>query len=417
MRFKPSLWDDSEPKYAPCMKHRKARGTYFWRPPQKYLDAGYSIPTFKLEGKEGDGLDLERARHCRALTREMLEWFEGQKSGRTPGTWGWLIARYVGDEYSAINDVQPSTRKKYKEWMKRIENAIGEVLISETDFERLMGWRKAMLERKVDGQPAPRSVDFISRWFTHFMIVVSHGIKAGDPDTQAHCLRIKAIRGEMRIQSPAARSVAITWDQVEKVVGEADKRGWHQLALSVLLRFEFMLRGVDIYGEWEPADAGAGGILFEHKGTVKRWVKGLTWEMISSDVSRFDKVISKTVKSLPEPYTFDLTDVPDIRRRLLAIPEEQRVGPVIKMEDGLPPRSDKLTKQFKTIVREHSDLPDDLRLSDNRSGGITEGKDLVEPMTLRDAAQHKMVSTTDRYVRARSAAANKVVNLRQKSRK
>ncbi|WP_120636073.1 hypothetical protein [Ruegeria sp. EL01] len=409
MLFDKSLWDDSDPTYAPCIKHRKDRGSYFWRPPKKYLDAGYAIKTYKLEGTAGDGRDMERARHCRLLTREMLDWFEGETNGRKPGTWGWLIGRYVSDEYSSIQEVQPSTRKKYKEWMKRIENAIGEVLIDQTDFERMMGWRKNM-------QGNGRSVDYISRWFTHFMIVVSHGIKAGDPDTQSHCVRIKTIRGEMRIQSPAARSQAITWDQVETVVAEADKRGWPQLALSVLLRFEFMLRGVDVYGEWEPAEGGRGGVLFEHKGTVKRWVKGLTWEMIASDVSSFEKVISKTAKSLPEPYTFDLNDVPDIRRRLLSIPEAERVGPVIKMDDGLPPRSEKLTKQFKAIVRDHPDLSDELRLSDNRSGGITESKDLVEPMTLRDAAQHKMVSTTDRYVRARSAAANKVVSLRQKNR-
>jgi len=316
MRFEKSLWDDSDPTYAPCMKHRKNRGTYFWRPPKKYLDAGYSIKTYTLEGTTGDGLDLERARHCRLLTREMLDWYDGETNGRQPDTWGWLIGRYVSDEYSAIQEVQPSTRKKYKEWMKRIENAIGEVLIAETDFERMMGWRKAMLERTVDGKPAPRSVDYVSRWFTHFMLVVSHGIKAGDPVSQSHCIRIKTIRGEMRIQSPAARSQAITWDQVQLVVDEADKRGWKQLALSVLLRFEFMLRGVDVYGEWEPAEEGSGGVLFDHKGTVKRWVKGLTWEMISADASSFEKVISKTAKSLPEPYTFDLTDVPDIRRRL-----------------------------------------------------------------------------------------------------
>lgn len=409
MHFDDSLWDDSDPTYAPCMKHRKDRGTYFWRPPKKYLDAGYALKTYTLPGRKGDGNDLDRARQCRALTREMLEWYDGETKGRKPGTWGWLIARYTSDQFSAIHEVQPNTRKKYREWMGKIENAIGNVLITDTTFERMMKWRNGMRDKG-------RSVDYISRWFTHFMLVVSHGIKIGDDEIREACLRIKAIRKEMRIQSPPSRDEAITWEQVRTVVEDADKRGWWQLSLSVLLRFEFMLRGVDVYGEWEPAEEGSGGITWEHNGKVKRWVKGLTWEMVSPDVSRIEKLISKTARSLPQPYVFNLTDVPEIRRRLLAIPEDERVGPVIKMEDGLPPRSEKLTKQFKAIVKANPSLPDHLQIRDNRSGGITEGSELVEPMVLRNAAQHTKVETTDRYVRARSAAANKVVSLRQKHR-
>ncbi len=52
---------------------------------------------------------------------------------------------------------------------------------------------------------------------------------------------------------------------------------------------------------------------------------------------------------------------------------------------------------------------------DLRSGGVTEAKNLtVDPFTLRDAAQHKSVQTTNNYVRDRSSGANKVVKMRQK---
>jgi hypothetical protein len=214
-------------------------------------------------------------------------------------------------------------------------------------------------------------------------MVNSHGIKIGAKyGIMNDCLRLKAIRSEIRIPNAAKRSVICTRKEVEAIVFRADELGLWQLSLSVLFRFEFMLR-----------------------------VKGLTWEMFDPEVSTFETVISKTAKSLPDPYVFDLTNAPEIRKRLLEIPEDQRVGPVIKMKDAIPPRNDLMTKQFKRIVRD-LELPEELRISDNRAGGITEAKTMVDPFDLRDAAQHTQISTTDRYVRDRSASANKVVRLR-----
>ncbi|MEX0281339.1 MAG: hypothetical protein AB3N13_09150, partial [Arenibacterium sp.] len=227
MRFEKSLWDDSDPNYAPCMKHRKGRGTFFWRPPKKYLEAGYSIKTYALPGREGDGQEMARAAQCRALTREMLEWYDGATTGRQPGTWGWLIGRYKTDEYSGIWDVKPQTREQYLKNLGYIESAIGNVLISETDYERIMMWKKAMADKG-------RSVHYISKWFTHWRLIVSHGIKIGKDDgVREQCLQIKAIREEMRIQAPPRRTVYATRAQIEAVVQEADKRGLSHISLAV----------------------------------------------------------------------------------------------------------------------------------------------------------------------------------------
>ena len=396
MRFKPALWDDSDPTYAPCMS--KIRNGYVWVCPKKYREAGYSIKTYKLNGTVGDGMDLDRAAHARALTREMMTWFEGETAGREPGTWGWLIGRYLSDEYSDIHDVRPNTREKYRKELARIEQAIGEVLISETDFTRIKTWQKAMRDKG-------RSTSFIKKWFTHWGLALSHGVKIGDPD----CVRVKQIRSEMKIKTPARRSVFITREQVEAVVAEADSRGLGFLSLDVLIRFELMLRGTDVHGQWEPAEGREGGI--RHHGKV--WVDGITWDMLTPDLTRLTKVISKTRDSLTEAYEWDLTAVPDIRRRLAETPRESRTGPLIVAHDGLPPKSDYVTKLFKRIVRDLG-LPDELQIRDSRSGGITEAKSLVDPYTLQHAAQHTQQSTTDIYVRGRSDAANKVVQMRRK---
>lgn len=407
MRFRESLWDDSEPEYAPCSV--RIRGIWRWIPPKKYKEAGYSIKTFTLDGPHEATRSMQQAAQCRALTREMLEWFDGQTTGKQEGTWGWLIGRFIHDENSPIQDVGAQTRKKYRETLAKVEDAIGTVRIDETDYDRLVGWRRRM-------ESKGRSKHYIKKWFTHWGLALSHGIRIGARyGIMDDCLRIKGIRSEMRISNGAKRSVACTREQVEAIVAEADKLGMWQLSLSVLLRFEFMLRGVNVYGEWEPVDEGDGGIIYQTASRRLRWVKGATWEEIDRDVTVFEKLISKTANSLPEPYEFDLTNTPHIRERLLQIPEDQRVGPVIKMDDGMPPRNDLMTKQFKRIVRA-LELPDELRISDNRAGGITEAKTLVDPFELRDAAQHTQISTTDRYVRNRSESANNVVAMRAAKR-
>ena len=408
MRFREALWDDSEPEYAPFLKFRKDRNRYFWRPTKKYLDAGYSIKTYDLGGSSGDGQELERAAHCRALTREMLAWYEGEKAYRKAGTWGWLIARYLHDEFSAFNDVLPQTQDKYRQMLGYIEQAIGNVLIEETDFARIMQWKKAM-------QDKGRSTHYIKKWFTHWRLIVSHGIKIG----VEHCSKVKAIREELRIQNPPRRSNFATREQIEVIVAESDRMNRPHLSLAILMRFEFILRGVDVHGQWIRADGLEGGV----RDSGQLWVDGLTWDMFDRGLTRFTKIISKTRKSLTEPYIFDLMNTPDIRRRLQTIPKEQRTGPVITLPNGKPPKNGVLSRGFKETLRAvnkrrlaegKATLPEDLQIRDTRSGGITEAKALVDPTTLQHAAQHTQGSTTAIYTRDRSGSANNVVQIRSK---
>ena len=400
MHFKESVWDDSEPLYAPCMK--KVRKTFYWAAPKKYLAQGYAMPTMRLAGVTGDGLDLERASHCRALTRDMLEWYDGVTMGKEPGTWAWLIAHYLSDEDSDIWEVRPNTRKQYKEVTQMIERAVGSVLLRETDFTRMRTWQRVMRDNG-------RSASYIKRWFNHLSMILGYGIKIGDAETRDECIRIKAIRGEMRFKSGARRQAFITRAEVDQVVAEADKRKWGHLSLSLLLRFELMLRGVDVYGQWVPAEKNLGGI--RHHGKI--WVDGLTWDMIAPDCSHIVKQISKTRDSMPEPYTFDMMHLPDLRQRIMDISIDKRTGPLIVDDTGMPPKQGMVSKRFKAIIRGLG-MDEALQIRDSRSGGITEAKAMVDPYTLQHAAQHQNQNTTDRYARDRSGSANKVIEMRAK---
>lgn len=132
--------------------------------------------------------------------------------------------------------------------------------------------------------------------------------------------------------------------------------------------------------------------------------------MFTPDLSSFTKVISKTARSQPEPLTFALT--PELKARLETLGNGKRFGPVIVSRLGSPYEQKAWGRTWKRI-REALDLPADLKLMDIRSGAITEARAMgADPFTLRDAAQHASITTTDRYIRGRSESAAKVVQLR-----
>jgi hypothetical protein len=281
-----------------------------------------------------------------------------------------------------------------------IDNAVGDVLLAETDFTRMKRWQRAMKENS-------RSDSYIKRWFNHLGMILSYGIKIGELSTRDDCIRIKAIRSEMRIKAGPRRQTFITREQVEQVVAEADKRGWHHLSLSLLLRFELMLRGVDVYGQWVAHEGREGGI--RHNDRI--WVDGITWDMIGPDAMTMTKQISKTRDSMPEPYTFDLSQLPDVRRRILITEPDKRTGPLIVFGTGRPPKKGTISRRFKDIVRA-LEMDEALQIRDSRAGGITEAKAMVDPVTLQQAAQHQNQHTTDRYTRDRSGSANTVIQMR-----
>lgn len=388
-----SVWDDSDPTYAPFLK--RIRGAWYWVPSARYVSAGYERKTVRLP----DTTPEARAALCRALTRDLMTWWDRiNGSAHDIGTWGWMAHKYLHDDHSAIHDVRAGTRDTYRRWVETVTQRTGFQPIDATTYAVMSGWTKGM-------QAEGKSADYIKRWWTHFGLIVSHGIRCEIEG----CTKVKAIRGEMRIKTPAPKSVTATRDQVKAIVAEADARGMRLLSLAVLMRFELLLRGVDIYGEWSPAEGRQGGI--QHKGMV--WDGGLTWDMFSADLSSVTKVVSKTRDRLPEAYTWSLKPLPEIRARLGQM--QSKVGPVFTCDDGLPPRNNMLAKQF-AVVRSALGLPSSLKLMDLRSSGITEAKGLVSPYQLRDASQHTQISTTDRYVRARSDAANAVVEMRAASK-
>lgn len=409
MRFKPALWDGSDPTYAPCVS--TARNLFYWRPPARYVAAGYRADAVRLPGEKGDGRDAERAQRARDLTRDMLRHYDASEAQVTPGSWLWLIGRYKSDEFSPFHDVKENTRESYLGLMARLEDAIGKTQISVTDLVTLKRWQKAMKEghearameyntRAAENGFSPRPVDatdYVKRMFTMIRILIGYGKQIKAPGARD----VQDILSELRIKAPKPRKASPTEDHIASIVAQSDAAGNAAFSLGVLCQWWLTLRAVDVRGQW-----------LGH-GAEARWADGLTWDMLDKDLTTIRKTPSKTERSAPEELVFDLTQIPDLRARLQAIPMEQRVGPVIKRPSGVPFRRDTWTKMFRKYANA-AGVPRDLWLMDTRAGAINHAKRAgATSIQLQHQANHAQSSTTDRYVRERSDSANTVIQLRQ----
>jgi hypothetical protein len=409
MPYEPALFDGSDPLYAPGAGW-SGRWCY-WKPTPKFRKLGYPVSSVRLPGEKDDGRDAERAREARRLTREMLAFYGADVPEMEAGTWGWLIHRYRNDRHSPIHGVKANTRKNYDWCLDRWDAAIGHTRIQQTTYETICDLRDGMLNKG-------RSVAYVHRMFNRLRAVTSYGVLIEDPAAT----KVSVVLSKMRFQAPPKRSVAPTREQVRSIIDEADARGMFAFATGILIQWTFALRAVDVRGQWLPCDPAAGGIVRELRRNRRqrnapagweRWQDGLTWDMIEDDVRGFTKVISKTVRSMPEPIRFDLSDAPEIRSRLTILRNRGQVGPLITSErNGLPYTSSGWTQAWARL-RKDLDLPSNVWMMDSRAGAITEAKLLgADPYLLRDAAQHKNITTTDGYARGRSESVAKVVKLR-----
>lgn len=372
----------------------------FWKAAPRLRKAGYTVKTIRLPGAKGDGQDALRARLCRQYQAEAERWYDALDLPKVPlGSWQHLIARFRADEFSPMQEIKANTRKGYLEGCAYWENVLGDEKVRNTTFEDLKRVQKAQAQNG-------KSADFTHRAFKHLRRIASYGKQirfdgAGD---------IAEMLSEMRIPMPAPRSVAPTRAQIRAVIDRADAEGMFAYATGLLIQFELMLRGVDVFGQWLRDDGKSGGVI--HDG--KRWQDGLTWDMVEPGFTGFSKVISKTARSMPEPLRFGLEDLPEVRGRLRLLANGGRVGPVIVTERFRRPYTLDSRSQAWGRLREKVGLPKNLWMMDTRGAAVTEAKNLgADTMALRDAAQHANVSTTSRYARDRDAGVAKVVKLRK----
>lgn len=393
--FEKALWDGSDPTYAPCLKFGGRNSEYaYWVAPPRFVKAGWQtrrVPLGRFDRSKP--VPPELALRCRELTQEIVRWYDNEVPKVEPGTWKWLIGRYQSDEFSPYQSVKANTREGYAYWLGQVEAVMGKVLVAKTTYEMLM--------RVQQGKEAKgRSTHHIHSWFSALRRVARYGVLIEAPDAA----RVSEILSNMRIPTPAARQTFATHEHVMAIVQAADQHKLDAFAAGILIQWWFGLRAVDVRGQRLDGE----------------WADGLTWGMFSDDFSSFQKVISKTRKSLPQAYTFDVSAVPGLRERLANL--NASLYPRLKEPDMPIALSKKTGKPYTESgwnqawrrMRKIAGVPADVWMMDTRAGAITEASQLpgVSISELRNAAQHKDATTTGRYIRSRSDDLNKVVSLR-----
>ncbi len=374
-----------DPTYAPGIS--RTRDTLFWRASRTAIAAGYMKQPTKLPGKVGDGRDDERRAIVRDLCRDVLRWMDERDRPKiVPNSWRWLIARYRGDEISPYRDVKPNTRASYDETLRRLSDALDDMLICQTTYEEVRAMQARMRENG-------RSLHYIKATFTMLRIVANYGRALRVPGADD----VQAILSTMRFPSSAPRQVSPTEHQIAAIIAKADEAGDAIFALGLSLQWWLTLRAVDVRGQMLDG----------------QWRDGLTWQMVSPDLRTITKTPSKTEKSSAAPLVWDISSLPEIVDRLAAIPADQRVGPVIKRPGGKTYDRFLWSKAFRKH-RAAAGVPDDVWLMDTRAGAINHAKRAgASPIQLQHAANHADFSTTQRYVREGSADANTVIQLRR----
>ena len=107
-------------------------------------------------------------------------------------------------------------------------------------------------------------------------------------------------------------------------------RRHRSVALGVAAQFEFTLRQIDVIGEWQKLNRAAALEAGTIASRGRLWRPGLRFEDFASGT--LDLTTSKTGTKA----TFDVTAYPLFQKALTAVPEEERYGPVVTDENGLP---------------------------------------------------------------------------------
>jgi hypothetical protein len=394
-------------------KPKSGRTYFYWRASAAGRKAGFKPVQVRLNYPSKDHPDL--IHRCRVLQAEMLEFLSGRKPNPADarfqrGTIGWFCERFETDEDSPIHGKRADTQRFYALHLATIRKQIGKVTVAGVIGQDIRRWFKnwraqaANPERGHDGLRTARArLQTLAR-------VIGYG--AGDLSDTA-CQKLRATMEAMEFETTKPRSVAATHAQVQAFHAAAAEAGRPNMALAVLMMFEFTWRQRDVIGEWVTTPKGE-----PRTGIVagkKRWENGLTWDQIGPDWV-IAKPLSKANGS--KVSRRDLRKYPDLLAALQAVPLAKRIGPVIRDDDGsgLPYRADHFRHVFRSIATK-AGWPMALRCMDTRAGAITEADSAGAAVDdIRGMANHSQVATTLGYIRSTDAAEDRVVELRRKAR-
>jgi hypothetical protein len=374
-----------------------------------------------------DADDTQLAELCQQHTARLYTWM-AQVEARAPSLTktrydGSMLAAcriYQEHPFSRFNKVSHTTRRGYLNDLTLIETTVGARLIRNCTVLTVQdwydNWRKGIvtIDEHGNGIVGPERIErahkgtAMVRTVIYFMAALRH------PD----CKLLAEELSKVKFERGGSRDQELTYQHVTAFIRTAldlGERGvmpsYRSLyaAIAVASQFELMLRQKDIIGGWEPTRADrlfpAGASIVTLEKERETWSGFYTWENIPGWLWRM-----KTSKSKYRAAAqFDLTNYGLLFPLLERVPHDQRHGPIVKGEHGLPIRYRSNAKWFRQIAT-IAGIPLDVQSMDARAGGATEADEAGIPLDdVSDAGlTHTNKKTSARYLRRR---AKKIANI------
>jgi hypothetical protein len=402
------------------------------RDPMGFPDTCIALPP--------DATDDELASLCQEHTARLREHIAAEKKRlaaddteaqpllrtRYDGTMRSACLIYQEHPLSRFHRVKHNTRRGYLADMKVIIESVGARLIKNVtvlDIENwYVQWRKGVVfidpqtgEQTIGPERIDRAHNAVAmvRTVLRFMAALRH----------PECKVLAEELSKIQFERGAAREHELTYQQVRAFIrtafemadkGSIERDRALYLAIGTAAQFELMLRQKDIIGDWAPRRQDtrypAGITILHHDDET--WSGFFTWESIPGWRWR-----TKTSKSkYRSAADFDLTLYDLLFPLLELVPNEQRHGPIIKGEHGLPIRYRTYNKNFRKIA-EVAGIPFEVQNRDARAGGITEAEEAGAPLEdIQMGATHQDKKQTLSYVRRRSKKIAKLAEVRKLAR-
>lgn len=397
------------------VRPRKVGFTVVWQARTDMIQRGFTPKSHRIAKVDADPTQAERdfiSDQCSRLQNEMMVWSRGgiPLLGSYDGTIAALINCYRTDKDSNYHSLRFKTREHYDLLCARIVKDYGHKTIVEIDAREAKHWHEQWAE---SGEAIAHAL------VTMLRTAVGFG-KTFLKDT--NCKELKEILSDMRFMMPKKRNTFITAEQVVGVRRAAHARKYPSVALAQAFQFDLMLRQKDVVGEWVPqSEPGLSDVL---SGNDK-WSRGICWEAINSN-GILKHITSKRQKEI----VFDLHNAPMVLEELAhsypgsvtdglvnrdLLPAS---GPIILSPwTQLPFITWEFRRQWRLAARA-AGVPDGVFNMDSRSGAITEallaGADIE---SVRHAATHSNITTTQGYSRGAAEHASKVAKTRIGNRK
>lgn len=372
-----------------------------WQARTDLASRGFQPRSRSLWSGEGepdaDALDFI-LQQCNILQNEMLTWGRGGVPVMLPfdGSLRGLIASYQTDGDSTYRKLRYRTRLNYDNLCKRIDREHGMEAVADIKARNVLRWHE---EWSKDGH-----ITHAHSLITMLRTLISFGATIlEDKD----CERLMAVMHRMRFRGPGVRKSVLLAEHVVAIRTKAHELGMHSIALAQAIQFELMLRQKDVIGEWVPfEELGASDVKDTALGM--KWLRGLRWSEINENL-----ILRHTTSKRNKELVVDLRNAAMVMEELNRLPSRRSSGPVIVNEITELPWQGLHFRRAWRKVADACGIPKDVWNMDSRAGAISEGRKAGASLeSLRHAATHSDIATTQGYDRDEGETTAEVLKLR-----